>query len=249
MSFITEGKAALKKIISVVEEIDNLNIDSMPRIKEYSQNLLEMIGDFENTRLNNLKKIETNTEEINSLKNKISQNNRDIANLEEKNQELMKNRDNLLNRIQEKQKEIVDTQDQIKAKKEELEARTQRLEELEARITELNQLQTEIEEKLKKLEEDLKEEYEKKNTYLRTFKNRVEAIKSLIRKDYIRSDQLKVIKSLQVDAALDIKGISSATGIPIDRVKLILSQMVQANGPIEYDPKAGVVTLKEEVDF
>lgn len=249
MSFITDAKSALKKIVSVVEEIDTLNTDSMPRIKEYSQSLLEMIGQLESARLDNLKRIEINTDEIGSLKTKIAQNQRDITILEEKNQELTKNRDKLLERIQEKQKENADTQEQVRLKKEELDARTMRLEELEARVAELNQLQAEIEEKLKTLEEELKEEYDKKEKFIKSFRNRVEAMKSLIKKDYIRSDQLKLIRSLQLDADLEIKNISAGAAIREDRIKDILNKMVNEGGPIQYDPKAGTVLLKEEVDF
>jgi len=74
-------------------------------------------------------------------------------------------------------------------------------------------------------------------------------MKSLIKKDYIRSDQLNLIEALQLNTALEIKNISQGAGIREDRIKDILNQMVKANGPIEYDQKAGTVTLKEEVDF
>jgi len=138
---ITETKSSLKKILSIIEELNGLNSDSIPKLQAQPTNLLEEIGKFEEFKTTNLNKIESNDDEINSLKNKISQNQRDIATLEEGNAELNNQRQNLLDKIQDAQNELNETQTKIIARREELITRSSRLEELENRIIELKDLQ------------------------------------------------------------------------------------------------------------
>ncbi|MFX1312225.1 MAG: hypothetical protein ACFFHD_06395 [Promethearchaeota archaeon] len=246
---ITDTKSSLKKILSIIEELNELNSDSVPKLKTQPTNILEQIQRFEEIKANDLKNIESNDDEINSLKNKISQNQRDITTLEESNSELNNERQNLIDKIQAIQNELNETQAKITIKKEELATRTARLEELENRITELTDIQEKFDTQMEELEAQLQDEYNKKEKFSNSFAMRTAAMKSLIKAGYIQSPQLKVINSLVSQTTLDIKGLVSATGLREDVFRNILVKMVAKNGPIEYDEAAGTVKLNEEVDF
>ena len=247
MSEITDTKSSLKKIVSIIEEMQGMNSETLPKILEHPNNLLSLVTTFEEARNANLNTIESNNNEINSLKNKISQNERDISKLEENNEELTKERQVLLDKIQVAQNELTDTQDKITAKKEELESRTVRLNELEDAIHEGIQEEKAYVEKLNSLEKKLREEFEKQDAFISSYGNRVEAIKSLVRKNYIKSTQLTLIKALQVGTALDVKNVSLGLDIAEETAKKILRKIVEENGPIVFDEGAGTVTLNEEV--
>ncbi len=246
---ITDTKSSLKKILSIIDELNGLNSDSVPKLQTQPTTILEQIQRFEEIKVNDLKTIESNDDEINSLKNKISQNQRDIATLEESNTELTNDRQTLIDKIQATQNELNETQAHITTKKEELATRTIRLEELEKRITELTDVQEKFDSQMVELEAQLQEEYNKKEKFSNSFAMRAAAMKSLIKAGYIQSPQLKVINSLVLQTTLEIKGLVSATGLREDVFRNILAKMVQKNGPIEYDEGAGSVKLNEEVDF
>ena len=246
---ITETKSSLKKILSIIEELNGLNSGSIPKLQAQPSNLLEEIGKFENVKTTNLNSIESNDDEINSLKNKISQNQRDITTLEEGNSELNNQRQSLLDKIQDTQNELNETQTKITARREELATRSARLEELENRIIELKDIQEKFDNKMKELETQLQEEYNKKEKFSNSYAMRTAAMKSLIKAGYIQSAQLKLIQALQPNTALDLKAIVQAMGLREDVAKGILTKMVQKNGPLEYDEGSGTVTLKGEVDF
>ena len=248
MSF-TDTKSSLKKILSIIEELNGLNSDLIPKLQTQPNNLLEQIGKLEETKTNDLRTIETNDDEINSLKNKISQNQRDIASLEENNVELTNQRQTLLDKIQDAQNELNETQTKIIARREELATRSSRLGELENRLVELKDIQEKSDNKMKELETQLQAEYNKKEKFSNSYAMRAAAMKSLIKAGYIQSAQLKLIQALQPNTTLDLKGIVKAMGLREDVAKNILTKMVQKNGPIEYDEASGTVTLKGEVDF
>jgi len=246
---LTATKTSLKKILSIIEELNGLNTDSVPKLQAQPTNILSEIEKFEEEKNSNLRTIETNDDEMKSLKNKISQNQRDIAALEENNTELTSERQALLDKIQTAQNELNETQTKTNAKKEELTTRTARLEKLEKRITELKDIQEKFDNQMKELETQLQGEFEKKQNFSNSYTMRTAAMKSLIKAGYIQSNQLKVIKSLVLETTLDLKGLVSASGLREDIFKGILTKMVQKNGPIEFDEGGGTVTLKGEVDF
>ncbi len=246
---LTDTKSSLKKIISIIEEINGLNSNSIPKLQTQPATLLEQIGNLEQAKTNNLRTIESNDDEINSLKNKISQNQRDIASLEESNVELNNQRQAFLDKIKEAQNELNDTQTKITARREELATRSSRLDELENRLIELKDIQEKFDNKMKELETQLQEEYNKKEKFSNSYAMRTAAMKSLIKAGYIQSAQLKLIQALQPNTTLDLNAIVQAMGLKLDVAKNILTKMVQKNGPIEYDTGSGTVTLKGEVDF
>jgi len=246
---LTDTKSSLKKIVSIIEELNGLNSDSIPKLKTQPHTLLEQIGKLEETKTNDLRTIESNDDEINSLKNKISQNQRDITSLEESNVELNNQRQTLLDKIQDAQNELNETQTKIAARREELATRSSRLDELENRLIELKDIQEKFDNRMKELETQLQEEYNKKEKFSNSYAMRAAAMKSLIKAGYIQSAQLKLIQALQPNTTLELKGIAQAMGLREDVAKNILIKMVQKNGPIEYDQGSGTVTLKGEVDF
>ena len=83
MSEITEVKTSIKKISSIFNDIKNTNADHIPKLEKFPPKLTELIKNFEEMKVNNIKKIESNTDEIYTLKDNISHNKRDIQNLEE----------------------------------------------------------------------------------------------------------------------------------------------------------------------
>ncbi|MFX1398865.1 MAG: hypothetical protein ACFFAS_17680 [Promethearchaeota archaeon] len=249
MSEITDVKSFLKKAISVIEEISALNNDSLPKILENPNTLLEQVASYEEKRTTNLNTIETNKDEINSLKNKISQNERDIAKLEEQNEESNREKNLLLEKIQQAQTELTETQEKIKAKKEELEIKTARLNELDDTVHNTIKEVGKFDEKLKNLEIQLREELEKKENYISSFGTRVAAIKALIKFGYIKTQQLTLIKGLLPESSVDLKSLCIGLDIPEGKAKQILRDIVAQNGPIEFDEGKGTVTLKEEVGF
>jgi len=246
---LTDTKSSLKKILSIIEELNGLNSDSIPKLQAQPNNLLEQIGKFEETKANDLASIESNDDEINSLKNKISQNQRDIASFEENNAELNNKRQTLLDKIQDAQNELNETQTKITARKEETTVRENRLKELENRLVELKDIQEKFDNKMKDLESQLQEELNKKEKFSNSYAMRTAAMKSLIKAGYVQSAQLKLIQSLQPNTTLELKAIVQAMGLREDIARSILTKMVQKNGPIEFDETAGTVTLKGEVDF
>jgi chromosome segregation ATPase len=246
---LTDTKSSLKKILSIIEELNGLNSDSIPKLQTQPNILLEHIGKLEETKTNDLRTIESNDDEINSLKNKISQNQRDIASLEENNAELNNQRQTLLDKIQAAQNELNETQTKITARREEVATRSSRLGELENRLVELKDIQEKFDNKMKELETQLQAEYHKKEKFSDSYAIRAAAMKSLIKAGYVQSAQLKLIQALQPNTTLELKGIVQAMGLREDVARNILSKMVQKNGPIEYDEAAGTVTLKGEVDF
>ena len=246
---LTDTKSSLKKILSIIEELNSLNSDSVPKLQTQPNNLLEHIGNLEETKTNDLRTVETNDDEINSLKNKISQNQRDIASLEEDNVELNNQRQALLDRIQDAQNELNETLAKITAQKEESATRSSRLEELENRLKELKDIQEKFDNKMKELEGQLQDEYNKKEKFSNSYAMRAAAMKSLIKAGYVQSAQLKLIQALQPNTTLELRGIVQAMGLREDVARNILTKMVQKNGPIEFDEGSGTVTLKGEVDF
>ena len=249
MSEITDAKTSLKEIISTIEEMNSISVDSLPKLKEHPTKLLELIEQFEEEKNNNVKTIEANTDETNSLKSKSAQDNRDIIRIDEENAELTKERQELLDKISKLQQELAETQEKIKGKKEQLDTRGQRLEELKTNVQELSAIQDDFDEKMKKIETELKTDFDKKDKFAKSYINRVAAMKALIKSKYINSLLLQFILSLQKDASLDLKNILVAIDMREDIAKNILKKLIELNGPIEYDESAGTVTLKEEVDF
>ena len=249
MSEITDAKTSLKEIISTIEEMNSISADSLPKLKEHPTKLLELIEQFEEEKNKNVKTIEANTDETNSLKSKMAQDNRDIVRIDEENTELTKQRQELLEKISKFQQELADTQEKIKGKKEELDTRGQRLEELKTNVQKLSAIQDDFDEKMKKIETELKTDYDKKDKFARSYINRVAAMKALIKSKYISSQLLQFILSLQKDASLDLKNILVAIDMREDTAKTILKKIIELNGPVEYDESAGTVTLNGEVDF
>ncbi|MFX1454399.1 MAG: hypothetical protein ACFFDB_03405 [Promethearchaeota archaeon] len=246
---LTDTKSSLKKILSIIEELNGLNSNSVPKLQSQPTNILGNIERLEEEKANNLKIIEANDDEINSLKNKISQNQRDVASIEENNVELTVQRQTLLDKIQDAQNELNETQTKITACKDEWATRNSRLEELENRLVELKDIQEKFDNQMKELESQLQGDLEKKEKFSNSYAIRAAAMKSLIKAGYIQSPQLKVINSLVPHATLEIKGLVSASGLREDVFRNIIVKMVQKNGPIEYDETSGTVTLKGEVDF
>ena len=246
---LTETKSSLKKIFAIIEELSGLNSDSIPKLQVQPTNILESIAKLEEDKATDFRNSENNDDEINSLKTKISQNQRDVATLEENNKELTTERQILLEKIQTAQNELNETQSKITTKKEESANRNGRLEELESRITELKDLQEKFDNKMNKLESQLQVDLNKKEKFSNSYAMRTAAMKSLIKSGYIQSAQLKVIRALVPQTTLELKGLISASGLREDTFRSILSKMVQNNGPIDYDETEGTVTLQGEVDF
>jgi len=248
MSNLTDAKTSLKKIISDIEEINRLTSGTMEKLISEPGKILELIEKFEEEKSAALKTIDMNTDEITTLKNKFSQNASEISKLEEEIEGLTKERQDLTDKIQSKQTELTNTQDKIKQNKEELEKRSNRLDEIVSSVEELNKLQEKFEVSLKDLEVQLQSEFDKKDKEVKSFKNRVAAIRSLINKDYIHTTELRVIKALQKDVTMEVSKLSTTLALRDDDIKKIMRKIMEANGSIEFNESAGTIILRGEVD-
>ncbi len=246
---LLDAKTALKKMTSIIVDISGLNSDYIPKLRLQPEKILEELEKYDNEKNLLLKTIESHTEEINSFKNRISQNQRDIVNFEEDKIELTKNRQELEKKIQQSQNELKETQETIQLKKEESKNRDQRLKELENQFFDLTKEVEKFEEKLKVLEVELNGTFRKKEKFVESYENRVAAMKILISKRYIGSQLYQFIKALQVGSKLDLKNILLAIDMKEEQAKKIITNMLEGGAPIEYDQVTGTITLKEEVDF
>jgi chromosome segregation ATPase len=246
---LLDAKASLKKMVSLIVDISGLTSDYIPKLRAQPENILGSIEKLETEKTSLLNKIDANNEEINLLKTNISQCQRDIQKFEEHNRELQVKKQKLLDTIQEKQKQIEDTQATIRIKKEEFESRTDRLKKLNERNIELSREIEIFEKKLRGLEKDLESTFYKKERYVKTYENRVAAMKTLIDKKYINSTLYQFLRALQPGSALDLKNILLAIDMREDQAIRIIKKMIEENAPIELNQEEGTILLKEEVDF
>ncbi|MFX1296385.1 MAG: hypothetical protein ACFFD2_16220 [Promethearchaeota archaeon] len=249
MSEVTDAKTSLKKIISLIEELSGISIDSIPKLSEQPKEMLELVVKLEEEQKANLEQTESNTDQINSLKNKISQNTRDISNLDEEIMTLNEEKRKFLNKNESAQNELIQKQEQIKMKKDELNNRTTRLKELDEKVEKLAKIIDRADKTIKELQDKLQEDFDKKYKFVSSFGNRLEAMRLLIKKQYIQSSELAIIQALTKDRTLGIDSMIQSLGIKDDFVKKVLRKMVEKNGPIEFDETNGTVLLKEEVNL
>ena len=249
MSEITEAKTSLKKILLLINEISNISSDSLTRLGTQPDKILESIELLEQEKNNNLKTIDSNIDEINTLKNQITEKQRAISQLEEEGIILVKERDELSVRIKDAQADLLSTKNQIKTVSDELENRTARLNDLSSNLDILRADIDRFDEKLKSIESELKDTYIKRMRFVESYENRVAAMKILIHENYITSWQYQLIKSLQKDSTLELKNILLAADIREDQARRLLKTVVEENGPVVFDEIAGTVKLLKEVDF
>jgi len=246
---ILDTKTSIKKLLSNVDYLDSLNKDYIPKLKEFPENLLEVIQKLEDEKSKLLKLIDKNSDQITAYKTNTSENQITISKLEENNNELNQQCQVLMEKIQNKQKELIKTQDSIRMNNEQLISRTKRLSELENKIIDSTREVDQFEEKLKQIEKDLEATFLKKERQVQNFGYRVQAMKILIKKKYISSLLYQFIKALQVGSALELKNILLAIDMREDQARKILKKMIAENGPVEFDPNQGTVKLNQEVDF
>jgi chromosome segregation ATPase len=246
---LLDAKTSLNKIINIIDEISSNTDKSLQKLKASPHMILAAITLLEDQKNSLIKTIESNIEQISQFKNKIGQNEREVSNLESENEALNRQKQDFLTRIQEAQVDLAKTLEIIKLKKEELENRSNRLKELETRTLDLSRDLKKNQDQLKQLEKELESTFSKKDRYVQGYENRVAAMKVLINKRYISSSLYQFIRALQVGSALDLKNILVAIDMREDHAKKIINKILEENGPIEYNPSNGTITLKEEVDF
>jgi chromosome segregation ATPase len=246
---LLDAKASLKKMVSLIVDISGLTSDYIPKLRTQPESILSTIEKLETEKIELLNMIDANNEQINLLKTNISQSQRDIHKFDEHNQELQQKKQGLLGTIQQKQKQIEETKATIRIKKEEFESHTMQLKQLNERNIELSREIEIFEKKLKDLENELESTFYKKERYVKSYENRVAAMKILIEKKYINSALYQFIRALQPGSALDLKNILLAIDMREDKAIRIIKKMIEENAPIELDQEAGTILLKEEVDF
>jgi chromosome segregation ATPase len=246
---LLDAKTCLKKVVSVIVNINGINSDKIPKLRAQPELVLEAINKYDAEKNNQIKKFDLNNEEINSLKNKISQGQRDIQKYEESIQNSISKRQDLMKKIQEIQKEIEETQTSIRAKRDDLNSRTLRLKDVENSVLDLMHENDKFDSNLKSLEKELEGTFLKKEKFIQSYENRVSAMKILINKKYISSSLYQFIRALQVGNALDLRNILVAIDMRENNAKNIIFKILEDNGPIIYDEVSGTIELKEEVDF
>ena len=246
---LLDAKTSLKKMASVIVDINGINSDYIPKLRTQPEKILESLEKYGDSKNALLGVIGTNNEKINSFKNKISQNQRDIIKFEENITELTLNRQELENKIQESRNEFKIINETISSNREELKNREIRLKELEDRLFTLDKEIEKFEDKLKALETELENTFMKKERFVQSYENRVAAMKILIKKKYLNSLLYQFIKALQVGSSLDLRNILVAIDMREEQARKIITKMLEDDAPIEYDQSSGIITLKEEVDF
>jgi chromosome segregation ATPase len=246
---LLDAKTSLKKMISIIADISGLNTEFIPKIRSQPEMILGSIDKYEGVKGDLITKINTNNEQINSLKNNILQTQRDIIKLSDDNKQLSNQQQELIEKVRNKQTEIQQTQETIRLKNNESEKKKIRLKELEDGILDLTKNIEKFEVKLKALEKELENTFIKKEKFVQNYENRVAAMKILINKKYISSSLYQFFRALQVGNALDLKNILLAIDMRDDQAKRIINKILEENGPIEYDNTNGTITLKEDVDF
>lgn len=249
MSEVTNAKTSFKKIISLIDELNRINTDHTPKLVEQLREMLELIEKVGEERRASLEQVESNADEINALKNKIFQNTRDISSLDEELKAMNEDKREFLHKIELARDKLTETQGQIKIKKDELNERTIRSKELEDQVEKLVKVIDQADKILGDLQNRLQEEFDKKYKLVSSFGNRLEAMKLLIKKNYIQSPELAIIQFLSKDHKIGISSMIQSLGINEDVVKKVLRKIVEKNGPIEFDETNGTVLLKEEVDL
>jgi chromosome segregation ATPase len=249
MSEITESKTSIKKILLLVEEIENLNTQNIPKLKEKPNEILNSIESLGIERNEILNTIEANNKSITSLKEKISRNNRDVAKLKEDLDDFTIKKTDLEKQIQKSQTDLKQLSEELTATQQEYEAKNDQLKNLEQEIENLRIEYEKFQEKINSLEEELEAKFIKRKTFVDSYENRIKAMKLLIEKDYIHTPQYQLINSLQKGAALDLKNILIAKDIREDLALKYINEMIEEDGPIEYDKDSGKITLLKEVDF
>ncbi len=246
---LLDAKTSLKKMISVIVDISGLNSDFIPKLRSQPEMILGSIDKYEHVKSELIANINSNNELINSLKNNISQNQRDIARLIEDNKQLAIKRQELIDKIEHQHNELKSIRETMTLKINELETKTARMKELEEINLDLIRNIEKSESILKELEKELENTYMKKEKFVQNYENRVAAMKLLINKKYINSSLYQFFRALQVGSALDLKNILLAIDMRDDQAKKIINKIIEDGGPIEYDNSTGTITLKEEVDF
>lgn len=246
---LLDAKTFLKKIVSVIVNLNGINSDNIPKLRAQPELVLEAINKYSTEKNNLIKQVDLNNEEINSFKNKISQGQRDIQKFEDNNQYSTSKRQDLITKIQDIQKEIEETQTSIRAKKGDLDTRTVRFKELENSVLDLSHEIEKFDSKLKELEKELESNFLKKERFMQSYENRVSAMKILISKKYINSSLYQFIRALQAGSALDLRNILVAIDMKEGKAKNIIRKMLEDNGPVIYNDTSGTIELKEEVDF
>lgn len=246
---LLDAKTSLKKMTSVIVDISGINSDYIPKLRMQPEKILEDLEKYEDGKNLLINTVESNNEKINTFKNKISQNQRDMVKFEEDNDELTRNRQEMETKIQENRKEFKIINETITHNREELRNRELRVKKLEDRLFSLNKEIEKFEDKLKALETELENTFIKKERFVQSYENRVAAMKILINKKYINSLLYQFIKALQVGSSLDLKNILVAIDMREEKARKIITKMLEDNAPIEYNQSSGAITLKEEVDF
>ncbi|NHI91867.1 MAG: hypothetical protein EAX96_05150 [Candidatus Lokiarchaeota archaeon] len=249
MSEITNVKTALKEIMMNFDDMNNIVTNTIPKLKENPDSMLKLIESFEELKKSKLSKIESMKNEIIDYKNKISQAKLDNAKLEEEIEDLDKKQQENIKKIENIKIELKDTTEKVAKQKEEFENRSQRLKDLETKVQELIKLKESSNERIEKVKNELESDFNKKSSFVESFQRRINAMRLLITKEYLKNAQVQVIKALQKDVKMEVSKVVLSSSINEDEVKKVLQKVVELQGPIEYDSVSGSVLLKQEVDF
>lgn len=249
MSELTNAKSSLKKILLLIDDINTLNQESYPKLKEQPNNILTSLEQFEQTKNENVNTINVNSDEISALKTKITENKLEISNKEREIESLNSEQQDLSNKIQEVQAEMEQTESEIQSKKEEYARKEAQAKDLKKKIDEMKLEQEKFSEELKQLENELEEKYLKRERYVKNYENRIKAMNLLIRNEYIQTPAYQLLNSLQSGSTLELKNVLMAIDMKESQARDIINKLIDQGAPIEFQEQEGKITLKEEVDF
>ena len=238
-SYNREKNNNIEQIKSNKNEIDNLNSKlfqitqeiprSESRLSELSDQYQEIYNRFESKR-KELEDIKTN---LNDSK---------------------KEYDNQSNYLNELESEINESWKKVEEKIQELSKLEEKQNQHLAKIKtenkqEIIKLKDGFEEELMNYETEYKQQYNElleKSTPIRI---KINAMKLLIKNGFIDNELYEIINALQINKPLELKLISQMIKIEPEKIKNVLKKMIELNGPIDFDEKSEIITLRKEVDF
>ncbi len=249
MSELTNAKSSLKKILLLIDDINSLNQESYPKLKEQPNNILTSLEQFEKTKNEHINTINVNSDEISALKTKITEDKLEIGNKETEIEALNKEQQELSNKIQEVQNDMAQTQSEIESKREEYQRKEAQAKDLKKTIDDMKIEQQKFEEELQELEKELEEKYLKRERYVKNYENRIKAMNLLIKNEYIQTPAYQLISSLQAGSTLELKNVLMAIDMKESSAREIIHNLINQGAPLEFNEQEGKITLKEEVDF
>ncbi|MFX1495898.1 MAG: hypothetical protein ACFFBH_00080 [Promethearchaeota archaeon] len=237
--FNKEKNSNLQKIKSNKDAIENLKAKIFQLNQEIPKNELEL-KDYSKKHMEVKVRLEPKEKELNEIRldieNTISEFNKKKQIFKDIDLELSES----WNLVEEKIQEISKLEEKFNH-------------DINALKSEYNQIITKKEEdirqKLKELDTIEQQRYNDHLYKINAEKQKIKAMYLLIKNRLIHTDLYNFIKSLEKNQPLDLKFLCQTLNFDVKKAESIVKNMIEKGGPVNFDPKNGVLTLQKEVEF